>query len=164
MAILIRRFSSKTSQNPADFDSRCPALASFRAFLGRKLVRYLLVIMLSGSLVYADESRREARVVAAVASASAEQAVELAAAEVLGLIEDAEYAQEDQQRLYSAVESSLRPMIDFPRFARGVMGPFAKRTAPYIGCSAKRVISYCSISLSKGSISVSTTERNSRKR
>ena len=53
--------------------------------------------------------------------------VTLATGEVLNLISAGKaYAKEDPERFYAEVESLLRPLIDFPRFARNVMGPFAR--------------------------------------
>ena len=60
----------------------------------------------------------------AVRSDTAHEAVELATNEVLDLIRAGkEYAEDDPERFYAEVEALLRPLIDFPRFARNVMGP-----------------------------------------
>ena len=67
----------------------------------------------------------------AIRAESAEQAVELATGEVLALIEAGkEYADADPERFYTELEGLLRPMIDFPRFARNVMGPYYKVATP----------------------------------
>ncbi len=64
----------------------------------------------------------------AVRAASAEEAINLATTEVLQLIAAGQaYAAEDPERFYREVEALLRPIIDFPRFARNVMGPYAKQ-------------------------------------
>lgn len=61
----------------------------------------------------------------AVRSETAEEAIELATNEVLNLINAGkDYAEDDPERFYSEVEALLRPLIDFPRFARNVMGPY----------------------------------------
>lgn len=88
----------------------------------------VLLLSLPGAL-RAEPSEREARVIAAIGAATAEAAVEGATVEVLGLIAEADYSRTDSQRFFNEVESLLRPMIDFPRFARGVMGPHAKRAS-----------------------------------
>ena len=60
---------------------------------------------------------------------SAEQAVEGATMQVLALIKEGQsYASQDEERFYREVEALVRPMIDFKRFARNVMGP-SYRTA-----------------------------------
>ena len=67
----------------------------------------------------------------AIRAETAEQAVELATGEVLALIEAGkEYADTDPERFYTELEGLLRPMIDFPRFARNVMGPYFKAATP----------------------------------
>ncbi len=68
-----------------------------------------------------------AKVEAAVRAETAEEAVRLATVEVLALIEQGKtYADAEPERFYKEVEGLLRPMIDFPRFARNVMGPYYK--------------------------------------
>jgi phospholipid transport system substrate-binding protein len=89
-----------------------------------------LALLFPATALAAQTSERQSRVLEAVGAATAEEAIELATKEVLGLIDSADYAQNDEERFYTAVESLLRPMIDFPRFARGVMGPYAKRATP----------------------------------
>ncbi|MEE4280961.1 MAG: ABC transporter substrate-binding protein, partial [Pseudomonadales bacterium] len=37
------------------------------------------------------------------------------------------YAEEDAERFYKEGEALLRPMIDFKRFSRNVMGPYARK-------------------------------------
>ena len=72
-----------------------------------------------------------AKVEAAVRAETAEEAVRLATEEVLNLIEQGKtYADAEPERFYKEVESLLRPMIDFPRFARNVMGPYYKVATP----------------------------------
>ena len=67
-------------------------------------------------------------IVSATQAATAEQAVELATDEILELINAGrEYADEDPERFYVEVEALLRPLIDFPRFARNVMGPYYRQ-------------------------------------
>lgn len=64
----------------------------------------------------------------AVRSDSAEEAVSLATTEVLALIKAGkEYAGDEPERFYTEVESMLRPLIDFSRFARNVMGPYYRK-------------------------------------
>lgn len=58
----------------------------------------------------------------------AEQLVDKTTSEMLVLIDDASaYVDEDPERFYVAVEELLRPVIDFPRFARSVMAAHYKR-------------------------------------
>ena len=67
-------------------------------------------------------------IVAATQASTAEQAVELATDEILELINAGrDYAQDDPERFYVEVEALLRPLIDFPRFARNVMGPYYRQ-------------------------------------
>lgn len=67
----------------------------------------------------------------ALSSATAEQAVDLATAEVLAFIEAGRvYAEVDSERFYAEAEALLRPLIDFERFARNVMGPYARSASP----------------------------------
>ena len=64
----------------------------------------------------------------AINAPTAEQAVELATQEILGLIETGKsYAEDDPERFYTEVEAMLRPLIDFPRFARNVMGAYYRK-------------------------------------
>lgn len=59
---------------------------------------------------------------------TAEQAVEMATKEILNLISEGQaYAKDNPERFYAEVESLLRPLVDFPRFARNVMGPYYKQ-------------------------------------
>lgn len=58
----------------------------------------------------------------------AEQLVDKTTQEMLVLIDDASaYVEEDPERFYVSVEELLRPVIDFPRFARSVMAAHYKR-------------------------------------
>lgn len=53
---------------------------------------------------------------------AAEQLVQQTTDEMLALIDGAEfYVDEDPERFYREVEALLRPVVDFPRFARSVM-------------------------------------------
>lgn len=64
----------------------------------------------------------------AINAPTAEQAVELATQEILRLIESGrDYAEDDPERFYTEVEAMLRPLIDFPRFARNVMGAYYRK-------------------------------------
>ncbi len=61
----------------------------------------------------------------------AEAVVEKTTAEMLALIEEAKlYVDDDPERFYVAVEELLRPVVDFPRFARSVMAAYYKRATP----------------------------------
>ncbi|XOV84293.1 MAG: phospholipid-binding protein MlaC [bacterium] len=72
-----------------------------------------------------------ASIIQALGSQSAEQAVELATMEVLAFVERGrDYAEQDSERFYTEGEALLRPMIDFKRFARNVMGPYARNASP----------------------------------
>jgi phospholipid transport system substrate-binding protein len=67
----------------------------------------------------------------AIRAETAEQAVELATGEVLALIQAGKaYAEADPERFYTELEGLLRPLIDFPRFARNVMGPYYRVATP----------------------------------
>ena len=64
----------------------------------------------------------------AIHSDTAEQTVEIATEEILQLIKTGQaYVKEDPERFYSEIEALLRPLIDFRRFARNVMGPYYRR-------------------------------------
>ncbi len=87
-----------------------------------RLIATALAIVLALTSVGAGASEK---VNEAVRAATAEEAVELATGEVLALINAGKtYAQEDPERFYNELEALLRPLIDFPRFARNVMGPY----------------------------------------
>lgn len=92
-----------------------------------------------------ESSRRRSRwlltgacLVAVVAGAAAvgqmREAEDLVAEttdKVLALIEDARgYVDQDPERFYGEVEALLDPVIDFPRFARGVMAVHYKQATP----------------------------------
>jgi phospholipid transport system substrate-binding protein len=63
----------------------------------------------------------------AIRAATAEEAIELATVELLEIIQSGqEYAEADPERFYTEVEGLLRPLVDFSRFARNVMGPYYK--------------------------------------
>jgi phospholipid transport system substrate-binding protein len=71
---------------------------------------------------------RIAAVVAATRSESAEQAVDLATKQMLDLIKEGQaYVEQDPERFYVEVEALFSPLIDFPRFARNVMGVYYKQ-------------------------------------
>lgn len=74
----------------------------------------------------AHEARVEA-VRLAMQADTAEEAVADATEQVLGLISAGQiYAETDPERFYREVEEVIAPMVDFPRFARNVMGPAHK--------------------------------------
>lgn len=67
----------------------------------------------------------------AMQAVTAEEAIEVATTEVFDLISTgAEYVDEDPERFYGEVHELLDPMIDFKRFARGVMGVWYKKATP----------------------------------
>lgn len=58
---------------------------------------------------------------------SAEEVVRKTSQDMLDLISEAQsYAEEDPERFYGEVEALLTPVVDFRRFARGVMGAYAR--------------------------------------
>ncbi len=64
----------------------------------------------------------------AAAAESASEAVRIATHEILNLIRAGQqYAQADPDRFYSEVEALLQPVVDFPRFARSVMGVWYRK-------------------------------------
>lgn len=66
-----------------------------------------------------------AGIASAIRAETAEQAVEQATDEIIRFIDTGKaYAEEEPERFYGEVEALLRPMIDFPRFARNVMGVY----------------------------------------
>ncbi len=93
-------------------------------------VRCLLMIgIVSLGNVYAQDVNP--KIAQAISAVTAQEAVELATNEVLSLIETSrEYANSDPERFYTEAEVLLRPVIDFPRFARNVMGVHYKRASP----------------------------------
>jgi phospholipid transport system substrate-binding protein len=83
----------------------------------------LLTMSLTGAVAYASDVVEQA-----IRSETAEQAVALATDEVLELITAGkEYADAEPERFYTEVEALLRPLIDFTRFARNVMGPYYRQ-------------------------------------
>lgn len=93
----------------------------------------VLLVMLSGLAAASAAPAAWASPVVenAVRSETAEEAVRLATDEVLALITAGkDYADVEPDRFYTEVESLLRPIINFPRFARSVMGPYYKRATP----------------------------------
>jgi len=82
-----------------------------------------LTMSLTGAMTYASDVVEQA-----IRSETAEQAVALATDEVLELITAGkEYADAEPERFYTEVEALLRPLIDFTRFARNVMGPYYRQ-------------------------------------
>ena len=74
-----------------------------------------------------DAAPDAAKVQAATQAETAEEAVQMATEEVLALIQAGQaYAEEDPERIYVEVEALLAPLIDFPRFARNVMGAYGR--------------------------------------
>lgn len=72
-----------------------------------------------------------ARIEAAAQEANAAGAVQAASEEVMALIGASRgYAKTSPERFHAEVERLLRPVIDFPRFARSVMGVWYKRATP----------------------------------
>ena len=50
---------------------------------------------------------------------------------MLALIKEGQaYAKQDPERFYKEVEALLRPLIDFKRFSRNVMGAYARKATP----------------------------------
>jgi len=85
-----------------------------------------LLLFGTGSVVLASTA-----VAKAVRAETAEEALRLASDEVLALIVAGQsYADAEPDRFYRETEALLRPMIDFPGFARNVMGPYYKRATP----------------------------------
>ena len=79
-------------------------------------------------VVFSAAAHASDGIVAATQATTAEQAVELATDEIFELINAGKtYAEEDPERFYVEVEALLRPLIDFPRFARNVMGPYYRQ-------------------------------------
>ncbi len=71
-----------------------------------------------------------ARAKAAVKNAEATEVVQVATDEVLALIKRGQaYAKDDPERFYTEVEEILTPFVDFDKFARSVMGVWAKRAS-----------------------------------
>jgi len=61
---------------------------------------------------------------------TAQEAVEIATDEILALIRSGQqYAKDDPQRFYSELEELMRPVLDFERFARSVMGVWYKKAS-----------------------------------
>lgn len=60
------------------------------------------------------------------ASAAAHEVVQDATENVMQVVEQAQdYAREDPEKYYRAIQEILDPVVDFRGFARGVMGPYA---------------------------------------
>jgi len=93
------------------------------------MLRRILLIIVVGALsgpIFASEVVEKA-----IRSETAEEAVSLATAEVLAFISAGKsYADDDPEKFYRDAEFLLRPMIDFTRFARNVMGPYYKAATP----------------------------------
>ncbi len=63
--------------------------------------------------------------------ATPEDVVRKASSDLLAVIEEGRtYIDEDPDRFYRTVHDTLEPAVDFPRFARGVMGAYWKRATP----------------------------------
>ena len=74
-----------------------------------------------------DHAQAVARMQSAATAETAREAVEIATEEILELIRAGQnYAKDDPDRFYAEVEELLRPVVDFPRFARSVMAPSAR--------------------------------------
>ncbi|MEM9621349.1 MAG: ABC transporter substrate-binding protein [Pseudomonadota bacterium] len=87
----------------------------------KNTMNYTITLVFGFLLTAAVTSRAD--VAESVQSDSAHEAVELATADVLELIKAGQaYVGEDPERFYVEVEALLRPLIDFKRFARNVMG------------------------------------------
>lgn len=87
----------------------------------KRLFLSLVLVGFSGSLWASDMIEQ------AIRSDTAEQAIELATSEILALIKEGQaYVEDEPERFYTEVEGLLRPLIDFSRFSRNVMGPYYK--------------------------------------
>lgn len=81
--------------------------------------RFAILILLSGLLVSSMSARTQVP--------EAELLISQATDAVLVVIDEAQaYVDDDPERFYTAVEAVLRPVIDFPRFARSVMAAHYK--------------------------------------
>lgn len=97
----------------------------------RLLLVALLTLLGVAASITAPVSWASPTVESAARSETAEEAVKLATDEVLALITAGKtYADAEPERFYKEVEGLLRPIIDFPRFARSVMGPYYKVATP----------------------------------
>ena len=68
---------------------------------------------------------------AAFGDTTPEDVVRKASSDLLAVIEAGRtYIDEDPDRFYRTVHDTLEPVVDFPRFARGVMGAHWKRATP----------------------------------
>jgi len=97
------------------------------------VTRLILTSLLAGAALIGawPQASASAKVASALQADTAEEAVRLATDEVLALIsEGKDYAEADPERFYNELEGLLRPMIDFPRFARNVMGPYYRVATP----------------------------------
>ena len=80
-----------------------------------------VLLWFSGSLWASDIVEQ------AIHADTAEQAIDLATGEILELIKEGQaYIDDEPERFYAEVEGLLRPLIDFSRFSRNVMGPYYK--------------------------------------
>lgn len=74
---------------------------------------------------------RLARMQAASLEPDANVVVDIATKEMMALISEASvYAESEPERFYQEVEKLLAPVVDFPRFARSVMGVHYRRATP----------------------------------
>lgn len=85
----------------------------------------------AAEMSHQDQLSAAFRVAAALNSATAEEAVDLATTEVMAFIDSAQgYAKQEPERFFSEVEALMGPLIDFDRFARNVMGPYFREATP----------------------------------
>ncbi len=111
--------------------------------MSKKVALLLILLGLSSSIFAANATSaeqadaaeafdaRSSAIEKALAAATAEEAVDRATAEVLAFVEAGRgYAEGDAERFYTEAEALLRPLIDFERFARNVMGPYARNASP----------------------------------
>jgi len=97
----------------------------------RFMVVSLMMVLGVAGLITPPTAWSSPTVASAARSETAEEAVKLATDEVLALITEGKaYADAEPERFYKEVEGLLRPIIDFPRFARSVMGPYYKVATP----------------------------------
>ena len=100
----------------------------------RSLKYMLFAICLSWPLVavaQASELSSVQRMEQVANSESAHEVVTVATEEIWALIKSGQsYVEDDPDRFYREVEALLRPVVDFPRFARSVMGPWYKKATP----------------------------------
>ena len=65
---------------------------------------------------------------------TAHDVVQTTTTNVMEVVDEAkDYAEQDPERYYQAIQEILDPVVDFRGFARGVMGPYAT-SERYLGC------------------------------